>query len=183
MIFFSKDLWYVYIALVVLLFIKGIVNKDYDYRKIAFSTVVFTIINLLLSFIIGSIFYVERPFVQNKVNLLFPHIADASFPSDHATGTMSIALGLAKYKKLLGIILAILSIIVGFSRVYVGHHYPLDILGAYILVFGSSYIYNKKFRSKIENLYEKVEKKVVKKLGIMKQSPIENSEAQKEQIK
>ena len=122
--------------------------------------------NLVLSFIIGGIYYVDRPFVNNKVNLLFTHTKDASFPSDHATGTMGIALGLGKYNKSLSIILTILSVIVGFSRVYVGHHYPMDVIGAYVIVFATNYIYNLKLRSKVENLYEIVEKKMATRLRV-----------------
>ena len=121
--------------------------------------------NLVLSFIIGGIYYVDRPFVNNKVNLLFTHTKDASFPSDHATGTMGIALGLGKYNKSLSIILTILSVIVGFSRVYVGHHYPMDVIGTYVIIFATSYIYNLKLRSKGEDLSEIVEKKMVTRLG------------------
>jgi len=63
------------------------------------------------------------------------------------------------------IILTILSLIVGFSRVYVGHNYPLDVIGAYVLVFTTSYIYNVKLRSKFENLYEIVKKKMATRTG------------------
>ncbi|WP_041669024.1 phosphatase PAP2 family protein [Acetobacterium woodii] len=164
MIFISKDLWYFYIAIVVLIFITGLIIKQSSYRKIVFSTLVFVMINLFLSFLIGNIYFVERPFVHNKVNLLYPHVADASFPSDHATGTMSIAVGLAKYNKLLSILLMITSFLVGISRVYVGHHYLLDILGAYVLVFATSFVYKLGLRDKVENLYETVEKKLFYKL-------------------
>jgi undecaprenyl-diphosphatase len=166
MIFFSKDVPYIFMAVIAIVFILGVTKKNCDYRKSAFNTFVITVINLILSFIIGGIYYVDRPFVHNKVNLLLPHATDASFPSDHATGTMSIALGLTKYNKLLGRILTVISIIVGFSRVYVGHHYPMDVIGAYIIVFGTSYLYNLKLRSKVENLYEVVEKKIATRLGL-----------------
>jgi undecaprenyl-diphosphatase len=165
MIFFSKDVPYIFMAVIAIVFILGITKKNCGYRKVAFNTFVITVINLILSFIIGGIYYVDRPFVHNKVNLLLPHATDASFPSDHATGTMSIALGLTKYNKLLSRILTVISIIVGFSRVYVGHHYPMDVMGAYIIVFGTSYLYNLKLRSKVENLYEVVEKKIATRLG------------------
>lgn len=166
MIFFSKDIPYIFMAIIAIIFILGITKKNVSYRKIVFNTFLVTVINLILSFVIGNVYYVNRPFVHNKVNLLFPHTADASFPSDHAIGTMSIALGVTKYNKLLSIILTIVSIIVGFSRVYVGHHYPMDVIGAYIMVFATSYIYNLKLRSKVENLYEIVEKKIVTILGV-----------------
>lgn len=166
MIFFSKDVPYIFMAAVAIIFILGIGKKNVEHRKIAFNTFVITVINLLLSFIFGSIYYVDRPFVHNKVNLLFPHVRDASFPSDHAAGTMSIALGLRKYNRLLSIILTGISIVVAFSRVYVGHHYPLDVIGAYIIVLAVSYIYNLKLRSKVDNLYELVEKKIALRLGM-----------------
>lgn len=128
MIFFSEYVPYIFMVAVAIVFILGMIKKNSNYRKAAVSTFLITIFNLVLSFIIGSIYYVDRPFVNNEVNLLFSHVQDASFPSDHATGTMSIAVGLEKYNKLLSRILKILSIIVGFSRVYVGHHYPMDVI-------------------------------------------------------
>ena len=151
-------------AVTVIVFILGIKQKKCKYREIAFSTIFITIINMMINLIIRSIFHVDRPFIHNKVNLLVPHDAASSFPSNHATGTMSIALGLGKYNKTLEVIMTILSIIVGFSRVYVGDHYPADVIGAYVIVFATSYIYNLKLRSKVENLYRIVEKKMTTKL-------------------
>ncbi len=165
MIFFSKDVPYIFMAIIAIVFILGITKKNSGYRKVAVNTFVITVINLILSFIIGGIYYVDRPFVHNKVNLLYTHAKDASFPSDHAIGTMSIALGLKKYNRSFSIILTIISIIVGFSRVYVGHHCPMDVIGAYIIVFVTSHVYNLKLRSKVENLYEVVEKKLVARFG------------------
>ncbi|MBL4933487.1 undecaprenyl-diphosphatase [Clostridium paridis] len=164
MIFFSKDMPYIFMAVTAIIFILGMLNNKIEYRKVALNTIVLTSINLILSFIIGSIYYVDRPFVHNKVNLLFPHTADASFPSDHATGTMSIALGLKNYNKLLSVILTILSVFVGFSRVYVGHHYPFDIIGAYFIVFVTNYIYNIKLKDIVGSLYERIECKIVMKV-------------------
>lgn len=161
MIFFSKYVPYIFIIVVAMVFISGIMSKNLDYRKMAVNTFFISVINLILSFIIGNIYYINRPFVNNEVNLLFSHVKDASFPSDHAMGTMSIALGFNKYNKLLSIVLTVLSLIVGFSRIYVGQHYPMDVIGAYIIVFLTSYLYNAKLKIRIENLYEIIEKKIV----------------------
>ena len=170
MIFFSKYVPYIFMAVTALIFILGVIKNNEEYRKASVNTFVLTVINLFIAFIAGSIYYVDRPFVHNKVNLLMPHSKDASFPSDHATGTMSIALGLGKYNKMLGILMAILSIIVGFSRVYVGHHYPSDVIGAYIIVFITSYLYNLILKDKVEILYLKIEKLLTGKLNFMKKS-------------
>lgn len=166
MLFFSQYVPYMFMAVTIIVFVLGIKQKKCEYREIAFSTVVITVINLMINLIIRSIFHVDRPFVHNEVNLLLPHDSASSFPSNHATGTMSIALGLGKYNRILGIIMTILSIIVGFSRVYVGDHYPMDVIGAYIIVYATSYIYNLKLISKVENLYEIVEKKITTILGL-----------------
>lgn len=166
MIFFSKDVPYIYVAVVAIIFVSGIIQKNADYRKIAVSAAVFALMNLLLNAVIGGVYYVNRPFVYNKVNLLVPHPADASFPSDHATGTMSLALGLKKYSKALSVMLTVISVTVGFSRVFVGDHYPMDVIGAYIIVISTSYVYNAKLRSRVENLYETIEKKAAVRFGV-----------------
>lgn len=165
MIMFSKYVPDLFMGILALVFIIGVVKNKGDYRKASVNAFVLTVINLIISYIIGSVYYVDRPFVHNKVNLLYTHVGDASLPSDHATGTMSIALVLEKYNKTIGIILTILSIIVGFSRIYVGHHYPMDVISAYIVVFVGNHIYNLKFRNTIDKIYDKIENKVIEKLS------------------
>lgn len=161
MVFFSKDVPYIFMAVIAVAFFLGIASKNPVYRKTAFSTFIITAINLVISSFIGSIYYVERPFIHNEVNLLYPHSADASFPSDHATGTMSIALGLEKLSKPLSVVLLLLSLAVGFSRVYVGQHYPSDVIGAYAIVSATSFAYNAKFRCRIESFYGIAEAKAL----------------------
>lgn len=168
MIFISKDVHYIFMAITALVFILGAIKKNEEYRKISVSTCIIAAINLTLSFAIGIVYYEDRPFVNNKVNLLIAHTKNASFPSNHAAGTMSVALGLGKYNKILGIIMAVISIMVGFSRVYVGNHYPLDVIGAYIMAFVINYLYNFLLRNKIEEFYIKIEKLLINKTGFCK---------------
>lgn len=164
MICFSKYVPIAFIAAVVIVFLKGIIKNNQVGRQAAVNSIILTLINLVISGIIGSVYYVDRPFVHNKVNLLFPHMQDASFPSDHATGTMSIARSLGRYNKALSLVLTLLSVAVGFSRVFVGHHYPADVASAYLIVFVTSWIYNIKLRAKVSNLYSFIEGKITAKL-------------------
>ncbi|WP_052356614.1 phosphatase PAP2 family protein [[Clostridium] dakarense] len=94
----------------------------------------FNTFNILISWIIGQIWYTPRPFINNSnTHLLYQHKADSSFPSDHTLASMSIALGLNKYSRIIGIISMAISILIGISRVYVGHHYPQHVVGSYIM--------------------------------------------------
>lgn len=163
MLFSSRYLPYIFALTIVAIYLIGIVKGDINYRKMAVSTIVFTIINLIISFVIGIFYYSPRPFVHNKVNLMYSHVADTSFPSDHATASMSIALGFGMFNKFIGCIFTILSIIIGVSRVYVGHHYPSDVIGAYIIVIVISIFYNKFLKNFVINTYEKIENIIIKK--------------------
>lgn len=83
----------------------------------------------------------QRPFVTLHLHPLVPHAADYGFPSDHATAVGAIAAGLWLVNKWLGGIATLLALILAFSRVYIGVHYPGDVagglaLGAVVAVLG-----------------------------------------------
>lgn len=66
------------------------------------------------------------------VHFLYTQL-DFSFPSRHAAGAFSLATVLgARVKKLL-LPLAVLATLVAFGRVYIGVHYPLDVLVGAVL--------------------------------------------------
>lgn len=162
MIISSKYIPIIFMATLLGVYIYGVVKKDVRFRCIAVDIFLMTAINLCLSFLIGLVYYIPRPFVNNKVNLLLPHTADASFPSDHVIGTMSIALGLNNWLKLYGRILIFLSCIVAVSRVYVGHHYPFDAIGGIIISIITNYVYIRLVNDKMALLYVGVESKLIK---------------------
>jgi undecaprenyl-diphosphatase len=64
---------------------------------------------------------------------------DPSLPSGHTTVAFACAAVLAYFKPRLALPLFLLAATIGFSRVYVGVHYPLDIVGgaAFGLVIGA----------------------------------------------
>lgn len=152
----------IFMAALAAFYLYGVYRKDKMLRYAAMDTLAITVINMFLGFAIGIFYYEPRPFVSNKVNLLTPHAPDTSFPSDHSLGTMSIALGIHNYYKICGKILIILSLLVGISRVYIGVHYPMDVVGSYLVVFVVNFIYCSLLRDKIRGMYSKIEEYLLK---------------------
>ncbi len=62
-----------------------------------------------------------------------PGPTDYSFPSDHTTVAMALAAGLLLVSRRLGLIAAALALLEGFSRVYLGQHYPHDVAAGLVL--------------------------------------------------
>ncbi|SNX53290.1 undecaprenyl-diphosphatase [Thermoanaerobacterium sp. RBIITD] len=88
-----------------------------------------------------SVFYFEpRPFVSHKVHLLVKHPPDASFPSDHSAGGSSLTFTELMHDKVIGSIMMVLTLVLLVARVYVGVHYPIDVIGGFIIGYISSKI-------------------------------------------
>lgn len=89
--------------------------------------------------------YIERPrpFVPSFDTLMSAD-TNYSFPSGHSTliiaGSVTplILFKGNKYTKILPIVLVIDAVLVSFSRIYVGVHYPFDVLGGFFLGCGVS---------------------------------------------
>jgi len=118
---------------------------------VAFACLLAYGLNLLLEHVL----FEPRPFIGHRVHLLITHAADASFPSDHAAwsfavvGMLLFALlpfasalprkrpGVAPRSSLApllvpGLLLLaslLIACLIGVARIYVGVHYPGDILG------------------------------------------------------
>lgn len=74
-----------------------------------------------------------RPYdVLPNVLPLFHPSDDPSFPSNMAAVFFAVAMGIWIYNRKLGYWLLGPAILVSFSRIYVGIHYPLDIAGAFL---------------------------------------------------
>lgn len=76
------------------------------------------------------LFFIEpRPYVTLNLVPLISHTPDAAFPSEHTTMMATAAFAYLFNKSKYTLLFIFLMLWVGLSRIYVGVHYPLDILG------------------------------------------------------
>lgn len=75
-----------------------------------------------------------RPFLRYPSPPPLVHVArDQSFPSGHAAIAFACATVLTSVRPRLGPWLFLLAAAIAWSRIYVGVHYPLDVLGGAVL--------------------------------------------------
>lgn len=112
-------------------------------------TLVFT--NLLIKPAVARI----RPYeVIESLTILVSRPREYSFPSGHTSCSFAVAWVLFReFPKRAGVPALVLAIFVGFSRLYVGVHYPSDVLAGGILgilyATGAAYLFRKCFEKKV----------------------------------
>ncbi|NMP21238.1 phosphatase PAP2 family protein [Sulfobacillus harzensis] len=100
-------------------------------RRAVVYAVVAGVLALVINVILGHIFpYRPRPFVYEPhlIHQLVSHKRDTSFPSDHAAGSFGFAVGLFFAGASDGILALILAAAVAIARVFVGLHWPTDVI-------------------------------------------------------
>ncbi|WP_413758317.1 phosphatase PAP2 family protein [Streptomyces sp. MMBL 11-3] len=75
-----------------------------------------------------------RPFLDHEgLEVLVSGKTDYSFVSDHSTLMMAMAVGLFVANRKVGLVGIVLALLGGFCRVYMGVHYPTDVVGGFAL--------------------------------------------------
>ncbi|MFC9650703.1 MULTISPECIES: phosphatase PAP2 family protein [unclassified Streptomyces] len=91
-------------------------------------------IALLINIPIRGFVERPRPFLDHKgLEVLVAGKTDYSFVSDHSTMAMALAVGIFIAHRKLGLVAIGLALFAGFSRVYMGVHYPTDVIGGFAL--------------------------------------------------
>jgi undecaprenyl-diphosphatase len=128
MILSAKYIVYVIPVIIIAL----LLSRGNESKKAALFITFSVAIALLLGYVTKHFYYHPRPFAIGLGLDLVPDSLTSSFPSNHAT--IMFALGFAllfikRYK--LAILIFPLALVLGFSRVFIGVHFPFDIVGGF----------------------------------------------------
>ena len=94
------------------------------------------IVSSLVMHLVKFLFPTLRPAsIMDTVHVIGPLLRSGSFPSGHTTASMAAGLALAYYSpsRLAGVCILGIAALVGVSRVFVGAHFPQDVIGGMIL--------------------------------------------------
>ena len=135
--FFRADANYGVALFVVALALAGWIGLRDDARVLAravwagVAAVVVLIVNQPIADAIGR----ARPFAAHRgVLVLVDKSTDPGFLSDHAVMAGAVAVGLVFAVRRIGVVMIAAALLMAFARVYVGAHYPGDVVAG--LAFG-----------------------------------------------
>lgn len=127
------------LALVFLLFHHEVFYAENKFKAILkkWKEIIFVFFVSGFAWVVAKIFktliHTDRPFISlGDVHSLFSETGFA-FPSGHATFFMALATSIFLIHKKVGYAFIAIAIVIGITRVAGGVHFPIDILGGFVL--------------------------------------------------
>jgi membrane-associated phospholipid phosphatase len=109
-------------------------RRDLEAVSAALWAPVATLLAVGLNQPLGSWVHEPRPYLSLRhVEVLVSRSSDFSFPSDHAVMAGAVTVGVWLVDRRLGLLAASAAVLMAFTRVYVGAHYPGDVLAGLLL--------------------------------------------------
>jgi len=122
------------ILLIPLLLLVMWFRGDRAQREVALRAVGVTVLALGIGQLVGMALPHPRPFMIGLGHTWLVHVPDASFPSDHATVFASVALSLLLDGAVwLAATTFLAGLAVAWARIFLGVHFPFDMLGALLV--------------------------------------------------
>ena len=144
-IFIANDLLYLMLGILLASWLWGDTTK----RNLTIKACLVAMIGVGINQVIGLFYWHPRPFMIGLGHTWMSHVADSSFPSDHLVVFAGIGLTLMFDGALrIGIFTLLTGLGVAWARVFLGVHFPLDMVGA-VGVAGLAYSLVSPFWSKL----------------------------------
>src|SRR5436853_5233522 len=94
---------------------------------------------LLINQLIATIWHRQRPFASHpSAHVWGARSHDPSFPSDHASAAFAIAFAVFLFDRVAGSIFLAAAAVIGVGRVFIGAHYPVDVLAGCLVGLASA---------------------------------------------
>lgn len=139
MIFGAENLIWITAFLVIFL---GVFGREKEHKAL-FLSISGAVISEILIFLIHLFIFEPRPFITLSINPLINIADSAGFPSVHTTLTAVPAFAYFFVKSKWTPLFMFFLIWVGLARIYVGVHYPFDILGGILVGLISIFLSSK----------------------------------------
>lgn len=124
MMFLSNKIRYIFLIVLTCMWFRR------HSAKVTVSAVGASLIALLLNMFIKATSFQPRPFMEHPVKMLLPSKNDSRFPSKHTILLFTVSTSIFLRYRVLGSIMMGLSALTAFSRIWVGSHYPSDVVGS-----------------------------------------------------
>ena len=86
-----------------------------------------------VAFVIHHAWSRPRPYASHHISHPWSNTTDASFPSDHATVSFAIAFAILAFDTVAGVIFLVIAAIIAVGRLFIGAHYPSDVLAGLVI--------------------------------------------------
>ena len=136
MLFISKmgNAGWFWILLGILMLLYGIKNRKFARCGLTLLLCLGTtalVCNVTLKPMVGRM----RPYDLLGFSILVPPLADFSFPSGHTSSSVAAATAIYAMNRKWGIVAYVFAVLMGISRLYLGVHFPTDVLAGAVIGF------------------------------------------------
>lgn len=139
----TNTVYFVAIGIALGFLLWGILKNSYRAKLTGQSLLLALLVNTIILTGLKHLVNRERPFVSNSLIQKLSTGGSPSFPSGHTADAFLIAFGLSMMTRPANsrlIFVWLWALVVGYSRMALGVHYPSDVLGSVLIAFTSAIV-------------------------------------------
>jgi undecaprenyl-diphosphatase len=112
----------------------------------------------LVNFVIHHVHDRARPYEAHAIRHPWSTSTDASFPSDHTSLSFAIAFAVLMFDSVAGVLFLVVAAIIGVGRLFIGAHYPGDVLAGVLVGLVSAFVVVRLLRPFVSRVVRGVER-------------------------